>query len=77
LTSSNDQKITIELAYGKKTAELTVVNHPDHTVDELVERWTRRANNEYRRDLVGFERTFVSRINRRHEFLLENSDQVV
>lgn len=77
ITEQTDQTITMKFT-DKRANEylMTVVKHPDYTVDELLQRWTRRANREYMTNPIMFERMFVRRINKRHEFLVNNPDQI-
>lgn len=69
LVDQNDQTITIKFTNTSGTKEylLTVVNHPDYTEQELLERWTRRAKREYMTNRPMFQRMFIDRINRRHQ----------
>lgn len=68
LVSQTDQTITIKFtAAGSKEYLLTVVNHPDYTEQELLDRWTRRAKREYLTNRAMFQRMFIDRINRRHQ----------
>lgn len=73
----NDKTITMKFTSKRgKEYTLTVVKHPDYTAEELVERWSRRANREYMSNPVTFERMFINRVNKRHEFLVDNPDQI-
>lgn len=77
ITEQTDQTITMKFTNKRGNEYLmTVVKHPDYTVEELLNRWTRRANREYMTNPAMFERMFVRRINKRHEFLVENPDQI-
>lgn len=71
LIDQNDQTITLQFTTSRgKTHDLTVINHPDYTVEQLVQRWTSRAKREYMSNPAMFERMFINRINRRHQTLV-------
>ena len=76
LVGSNDSTITIKFTAGTKEYLLTVVNHPDFTVEQLVDRWSRRAKREYMQNRVTFQRMFIDRTNKRHEYLAANPSEI-
>lgn len=76
LIESNDSTITMKLTSGAKEFTLTVVNHPDHTVEELVNRWTKRANTEYMQNPALFQKMFIDRINKRHAYLVDHPEEI-
>ena len=67
LISQTDRTITIQFTARGKDYSLTVIKHPDYTVDELVQRWTNRAKREFMTNPMMFQRMFIDRMNRRHE----------
>ena len=77
LTSQTDRTITITLTAGGKDYLLTVIKHPDYTVDQLVQRWTSRAKREFMSNRAMFQRMFIDRTNTRHEKIVAGEISIV
>jgi hypothetical protein len=77
IIEQDDNSITIQYTNKKnENFNMTVFKAPGFTVEQLLERWTRRGRLEYMRNPVIFYK-FIDRINNRHQKILSGEIEPV